>query len=446
MIAPGVGSEGFYTHAGEEFVRVLEGSLEIEVDGLGPAMIQSKRQWPVTAMSPGSYTYKYQASKAGFESTPVIGPKKLEIAMEPPKAVGTANFGPALEDGSRDVSWAFTPLLFAHSYDVEVARDPSFRKAKPLKFESPIARDTLTPGPHYWRVRARDAKGRVISEYSSPEKVEVPKLAVPAALAQNGEPPDRRPTATDSSNMKIDQKPAEPWVRNGWYLWAGTGYTYADMRQSVPSRGTLTSYGASGGGSYFEGGFNGATGWGGVISYTSTPGKVETKNAVIDRNRYMWSALSVEGYKRALTQMPFTAWPVIYGVRVGIQQHKTPYVFLKADEETDLLLKQNEMDTVSFGLSAEIPRGRWTYYWQNRYQYPFSSTAEGSVRYQIKPTFAFDGVVGTSYSITERMKLGAFFYGQWHQYNFDYGDADVVNSGFQSLFYSSFDLRLGFEF
>ncbi len=34
-LAPGAGSEGFYRHEGEEFIRVLQGSFEIEVEGLG---------------------------------------------------------------------------------------------------------------------------------------------------------------------------------------------------------------------------------------------------------------------------------------------------------------------------------------------------------------------------------------------------------------------------
>jgi DNA-binding transcriptional MerR regulator/mannose-6-phosphate isomerase-like protein (cupin superfamily) len=34
-LTPGAGSEGFYRHEGEEFIRVLQGSFEIEVDGLG---------------------------------------------------------------------------------------------------------------------------------------------------------------------------------------------------------------------------------------------------------------------------------------------------------------------------------------------------------------------------------------------------------------------------
>lgn len=36
---PGAGSEGFYRHEGEEFIRVLDGSFEIEVEGLGLATL-----------------------------------------------------------------------------------------------------------------------------------------------------------------------------------------------------------------------------------------------------------------------------------------------------------------------------------------------------------------------------------------------------------------------
>lgn len=39
ILAAGAGSEGFYRHEGEEFIRVLKGSFEIEVDGLGLAVL-----------------------------------------------------------------------------------------------------------------------------------------------------------------------------------------------------------------------------------------------------------------------------------------------------------------------------------------------------------------------------------------------------------------------
>src|SRR5690606_26188376 len=105
-----------------------------------------------------------------------------------------------------------------------------------------------------------------------------------------------------------------------------------------------------------------------------------------------------------------------------------------------------EMNTGSMGVLAELQRRRWTYYWLMRYQFPFSSKASGSDNFTITPVFAFDGSIGASYDLTQRLKLGFFWYGQWHQYNFSYGDGTVTNDGFQSLFYSNMDLRLGYDF
>ncbi len=417
--------------------------IKVAVEGQGEALSQTQPQWPQKVLSPGSYTYKYQVSKSGFQTSPVFGPKKLDIAMEPPRALGPVTFNEPLEDGSREASWKFTPLLFARSYDVEVAKDPSFRRSKQMKMETPSGLALLNPGEYYWRARARDAQGRIISDFSIPEKFEVPGL-VPQALAQNERKPDRQPAAKETSVLKLDGKPAEAWVRNGWWAWAGSGSNRVITKQSVPGRGTADSFGNYFGSKYFEAGYNGSTGWGGVVSYKSTPGKIETENAVIDETAYTWSTVGVEGVRRNLMRIPYTNIPMVGGIRLGVQQHKTPFVFLDAD--ANLKLKENKMSTASFGLVSEVQRRKWTYYFLMRYQYPFASTAEGSSQFEIKPTFAFDGSIGTSYNITQRLKVGLFWYGQWHQYNFVYGDPDVTNVGFQSLFYTNLDLRIGFEF
>lgn len=418
-------------------------TLKVAVEGQNETLTQTTPNWPKAVLAPGHYIYRYQATKAGFEPSAIAGPNKLDIAMEPPRPIGETTFAAALEDGSREAQWAFTPLLFARSYDVEVARDPSFRGSKQLKVDVPVALAQLNPGEHYWRARARDAQGRIISDFSSPSKISVPGL-VPSSLAANDDDAGRKPAATDSSVMKIDDKPAEAWVRNGWWAWAGTGANYVDTRQSIPGRGTATSHGQYFGSRYFEGGYNGSSGWGGVFSYKSTPGKIETENAVINETAYTWSTVGIEAYRRSLTRLPFTNVPLVYGFRVGLQQHKTPFVFL--DSDTNLILKENKMNMGSFGLIAEVQRRKWNFYFMTRYQYPFSSAAEGSSQFDVKPTFAFDGSIGTSYNLTDRLKLGLFWYGQWHQYNFVYGDGNVTNVGFQSLFYSNIDLRLGFDF
>jgi len=413
--------------------------LTLAFEGQGPSVNQSTPHWPKKNLSPGVYNYKYQVSKFGFETTPISAPKRLEIAMEAPRPVGQPSFGRTLEDGSRQSQWAFTPLLFARSYDVEVSRELSFRESKQMKFEESIARTELAPGTHYWRARARDQYGRIISDFSRVEKIQVPE-GVPQALARN----DRRPTAVEKTVTRMEREKGSQWERNGWWAWLGSGMNYVDYRQSVQDRGTVNSHAPKGPSQYFEAGYTGVTGWGGVVSYKATPGEITIANATIDETEYTWSTASLEAIMRRKSSLPLLNAPVMYGLRAGVQQHKTPFLFLDAD--TNLQLKQNVMNTVSLGVLAEVERRRWSYYWLMRYQFPFSSKAEGSNKFEITPTFAFDGSVGTSYNLTQQLKLGMFWYGQWHQYNFVYDGPDVVNRGFQSLFYSNIDVRLGFDF
>jgi len=152
----------------------------------------------------------------------------------------------------------------------------------------------------------------------------------------------------------------------------------------------------------------------------------------------------MEGILRKTSPLMLGNSPLVYGLRLGIQQHKTPFIFLNAD--TDLNIKSNEVNTASLGVLAELNRRRWTYYWLMRYQHPLSTKANGSDQFTLTPTFAFDGSLGASYNFTPQLKAGMFWYGQWHQYNFAYSDGEVTNVGFQSLFYSNLDFRIGFDF
>ena len=62
LIAPGSGSEGSYSHEGEEFIRVLEGTFEIEVDGLGITTLNSGDSIYFESSRPHSWRCKGNAS------------------------------------------------------------------------------------------------------------------------------------------------------------------------------------------------------------------------------------------------------------------------------------------------------------------------------------------------------------------------------------------------
>jgi len=360
--------------------------------------------------------------------------------MEPPRPVGDVEYGPVNLAGESEARWKFTPLLFAKSYDVEISHDPYMRTPTEMKVDSAEVTTQLT-GDNYWRVRARDAQGRIISDFSSVGKL---KAAVPKYLAKAEERTARRPAAEGSNKTRVDRPFEEPFEKNGWWVWVGSGENYVDYRQSIPGRGTLTDHNLKGGSQYFEAGFIGHNNWGGVMSYKQTPGEIHPDNAEIDNGSYRWNTISGEGILRKTSPFSLFGSPIIYGMRVGLQQHRLPFVHLDAD--TVLEMKTETTTTASAGILAEWNRARWTYYWLMRYQYPLSSQADGSSQFSISPVFAFDGSIGMSYNFTRQFKAGLFWYGQWHQFGFTYDDGVQKNEGFQSLFYSNVDFRLGWDF
>ncbi len=428
------------------FPRESYENINLKFDTTTKVTTQNGPAWPAEKLRPGRYQYKYQTTKKGFEPSPWSDDKKLEIAMEPPRPVGDVMYGPTAANGESEAQWRFTPLLFAGSYDVEVSNDPGMRNAREVRVSEPLVRTTLT-GDNYWRVRARDPQGRIISDFSAPYKM---KTGVPTYLAKAPpapREPQRKPAATERTSTRIDAKHEEPFEKSGWWAWLGMGENYVDYRQSTNGRGSLSDQHTKGMSKYLETGFISQNNWGGVFSYKNTPGEFNPKlpeGSTLDSTTYTWTSIGVEGILRKTSPFSLFGTPVTYGMRVGMQQHNIPFVFL--DSDGNLQMKNNQMTTASAGVLAEWTRKRMTYYWLMRYQYPLSSKADGSSQYSITPVFAFDGSIGASYNFTRQLKGGLFWYGQWHQFGFTYADGLVTNQGFQSLFYSNIDLRLGWDF
>ncbi len=410
------------------------------------ARAQHDNSWPVNRIHPAQYKFKYQYSKEGWQLSPWSTPKKLEISMEPPRPVGNVRYGNTdVKSGMTEAEWDFTPLLFARSYDVEISHDPYMRAPTELKVERPMVKTQLR-GDNYWRVRARDAQGHIISEFSQTQKL---LAMVPQFLAKNDltpkPPPERKPAAVEKTVTRIEHKGDVPYDKNGWWMWVGGGENYVNYQQSMQAIGTLSDQHLRGPSEYLEAGYSGHSGTGGVMTFKSTLGELDPANAAIDSTVYKWKTFSLEGTSTHLSKFTFVGMPITYGFRAGLQQHQLPFVVFNTSDGS-LSMRSNTMNNASLGTTAEMVRRRWTYYWMIRYQYPLSSSASGSSQFAIKPVFDFDGSIGTSYNLTRQLKLGLFWYGQWHQFNFDYGDGEQSYTGFQSLFYSNVDLRLGFDF
>lgn len=417
--------------------------IRVQHDG-GDPIVQKDASWAKEYSVPGRYLYRYQVSKMGYKPSAWSSERRLQIEMEPPHPVGRPSYGELDADGHRPTSFAFTPLLYAASYDVELSHNTAFTNATELKTTSATVHTKLKPdGDYYWRARARDRQGRIISQFSKPNRLEnMPQ--VPQFLARNDA--NRKPASDEGQNrVQVNRNAKETWEPSGWWAWVGSGMNFTEYRQSVPGVSTLDSQDNKSPSEYLEGGYIGAQGWGGIVSYKRTPGQIAMNNAAIDHSDFLWTTMGLEATWRKAAPFTIFGRPVLYGMRAGMQDHHLPFIFVKNSADP-LQLKNNEMLNASAGVLLEQTRDRWKYYWLMRYQYPISSSADGSATYSINPTFAFDGSLGTSYNFTDRAKIGLFWYGQWHQFNFVYGDGADTNRGFQSLFYSNIDLRLGFDF
>jgi hypothetical protein len=451
MVQNYLASRGFL----QDFFAYKDGELtglKVKMEsGDKQTYVQKDSAWPQRELHPGRFDYRYQASKPGYRPSDWSSQKHLEIVMEPPRPLGETNYGePSPATGTRSAEWAFTPLLFAKSYDVEVSPTPAFNQVMELKTEKTMAQAQLPDGEYFWRVRARDRLGRIISPFSAPYKMKSMPQVAPPALAKAERAP-RRPANTGSSMTKIIREREATWERSGWWAWLGTGENYVDYRQSLPGVGTLDSHNIRGGSQYFEAGFLGHSGIGGEISFKNTPGIFkdlqtdEGSEVPVTPSTYRWTTLALEALAKRQSGFEIFGAPLVYGMRAGIQQHHMPFLSLASDA-SHFDMRTNEVTAASLGLLAEWTRSRWTYYWSMRYQFPLSAKADGAETFSSTPVFAFDGSIGTSYNLTQRLKLGFFWYGQWHQMNFSYDDGSVTNTGFQSLFYSNMDLRLGFDF
>ncbi len=224
-----------------------------------------------------------------------------------------------------------------------------------------------------------------------------------------------------------------------FWVWIGGGMNFQYYKQSVPNiNGEATFQNIQGPTALVNAGTQSET-WGLDLSYKQTPGKMSSSSTVtVTNGNYNWRTLSAEGLYRKDDNWNF---------RLGFQHHLMPFMALDAASAV-LDVKSNSltMFTVGFNRSHFLVSNKLRGEWQMRYQHPLLSGSTDSTSFSVKPKFAFDGSVGSVYSLSDTSRIGLFWYGQWHQYSFDYGSGANAFSGNQTLFYSNIEIRLGFEF
>lgn len=317
--------------------------------------------------------------------------------------------------------------------------EPPTPRHAPASIESPepIAGATIASPP-------ADAPSETSTAPTAAESTEdsrpstSPPAPLPTAPAPAGDTSGPPPTAAAPTPVR-----PSGLLRDFW-LWFGLGVNFTSYTQSVPGMSDVSFGRIKAPSQMMRAGFFFDDRFGLDLGFKSTPGQAESGSTIAVRNgSYEWKTMSAELLSRS------TAGPGDTGgtwlLRAGVQHHEMPFLIpLEADV---LEIRGNSLTAVSAGVEyRKLTRGNIRIESQLRYQHPVGGGVSAGTTLKMKPRFAFDGSVGAAVEARPNVLLGVYWYGQYHDYGFDFADNGVSFSGKQSLFFSNIDVRLGFEF
>ncbi len=226
-----------------------------------------------------------------------------------------------------------------------------------------------------------------------------------------------------------------------FWFWLGSGMSFQSYEQSIPSiAGNVKYQNINGPSVVMRSGFQGEN-WGVDLTYRDAPGQVQSSdNLNVLGGKYRWKTLGGEVLYKTSSES-------LTNYRLGIQHHSVPFMFLNTST-ANVEIKSNVINMATLGVEQTYNiTPSLKFEWLARYQLPVSSSASDGANFKITPKIAFDGSVGGIYQLTEHLRLGTYWYAQWHDYNFSYAPTNQSPlDGRQSLFISNFEIRLGFDF
>lgn len=349
----------------------------------------------------------------------------------------------------KSVMIAGTLLLAALFFASSIFRDQapaSADETSPLR-HAPASIESAEP-----LAGATDSPPEEMPSEASP----TPKVATGAESSRASALPALRPPQTPAPNDDASGPPPSPpsppatvsaparpsgLFRDFW-LWFGLGVNFTSYTQSVPDMSEVSFGRIKAPSQMVRAGFFFDDRFGLDLGFKNTPGQAESGSAITVRNgSYEWKTMSAELLSRSATRETDGAWLL----RAGVQHHEMP--FLIPLEANVLEIRGNSLTAVSAGVEyRKLTRGNIRIESQLRYQHPVGGGVSAGTTLKIKPRFAFDGSVGAAVEARPNVFLGAYWYGQYHGYGFDFADNGVSFSGRQNLFFSNIDIRLGFEF
>ena len=280
-----------------------------------------------------------------------------------------------------------------------------------------------------------------------PVKIRPPKKSEfkPKAFQLNLKVQAQQVEVANLKDLKIN-----PFSKKDWALWFGVGYNFLQFEQASPTIQADLAYDSFKAPAIFFRLWNNLTDSFDInFEYKVSPGNVSSnEDLTVTSGSYDWSIITLEAEysPKSWQNKTLLGFATDYAVKVGFQQHTVPFIRRVQDSPSQIAeIATNDILMATLGGQLNVKVGaRWIYEVFMRYQLPMTN---GDV-FDLTSSFTFDGSVGAIYKLNRNWRIGGFWYGQSHSYDYE-GHTDPVTSsetsGDMSLFFSNAELRLGYE-
>lgn len=248
-------------------------------------------------------------------------------------------------------------------------------------------------------------------------------------------------------NTKVS-KAKPPAAAKRIRLWAGAGFTYQSFGQTTLGTTDLNFQTVQAPGFVLRGGYWGED-FGLDLYFRDAPGTMAAEAPLsLQTDNYHWQTIEVKG----LYQLPrgpssrLLGLPSQWQVRFGAQFHQVP--FMEISNTNVISVQDNNLTMGMLGLGLLLGQEQeWTYEFAAGLQTPLSSSSNQGKSFAASSAFGYEFQLGAAYKFAPNWRLGLFSYTQSLLYSYDYQNlAGFTKTGKQSLFYTTLDLRLGYEF
>jgi hypothetical protein len=229
-------------------------------------------------------------------------------------------------------------------------------------------------------------------------------------------------------------------------LWAGAGLTYQTFTQTATGSPDLNFNTVQAPGLMARGGYWGEQ-WGIDLYFRDAPGKINASAPYqTQSDGYHWKTIDAKGlyqFRRNANSRLF-GLPSQWQLRFGAELQQIPYLGIAG---TTISSQDRSLTMGMLGLGLLLGEERdWSYEFAFGYQQLLSAKGDGA-SLTVDSPLAYELQIGAAYKFAPGWRIGLFSYLQSLGYKFQQGNADgTTTSGQQHLFYTTMDLRLGYEF